>query len=170
MVHERNLGGKERVLPNKSLRAIDRIHEPQVLGVFLRSAGFLTIETVLRKCVEDKATNGLLAFDVGLRDRRHVFLGSDREIAGIVRTADVRRLRCRREGDLVVHVAHGIARYRGMKLLEKNGQAEEHLTLEFHGRALLYVPSSKIALVQKYVGGAKARPTLARLGVLICFG
>ena len=57
------------------------------------------------------------------------------------------------EGDLVVHVAHGIARYRGLKLLEKNGQVEEHLELEFQGRTKLYVPGSKIGLVQKYVGG-----------------
>jgi len=69
-----------------------------------------------------------------------------------------------REGDLVVHVAHGVARYRGMKLLEKAGQVEEHLVLEFHGGTKLYVPSSKIGLVQKYVGGTKSRPTLARLG------
>jgi transcription-repair coupling factor (superfamily II helicase) len=69
-----------------------------------------------------------------------------------------------REGDLVVHVAHGIARYRGLKLLEKNGQVEEHLELEFHGRTKLYVPTAKIGLVQKYVGGAKSRPTLAKLG------
>ena len=45
-----------------------------------------------------------------------------------------------REGDLVVHVAHGIARYRGLKLLEKDGQVEEHLELEFHGGTKLYVP------------------------------
>ena len=64
----------------------------------------------------------------------------------------------------MVHVAHGIARYRGLKLLEKNGQVEEHLELEFQGRTKLYVPTSKIGLVQKYVGGAKSRPTLARLG------
>ena len=38
-----------------------------------------------------------------------------------------------REGDLVVHLAHGIGRYRGLKLLEKDGQVEEHLELEFHG-------------------------------------
>ena len=38
-----------------------------------------------------------------------------------------------RENDLVVHVSHGIGRYRGMKLLEKNGQIEEHLELEFEG-------------------------------------
>ena len=69
-----------------------------------------------------------------------------------------------REGDLVVHVGHGIARYRGLKLLEKNGQVEEHLELEFHGRTKLYVPATKIGLVQKYVGGAKSRPTLAKLG------
>ncbi len=69
-----------------------------------------------------------------------------------------------REGDLVVHVGHGIARYRGLKLLEKNGQVEEHLELEFHGRTKLYVPAAKIGLVQKYVGGAKSRPTLAKLG------
>jgi transcription-repair coupling factor (superfamily II helicase) len=69
-----------------------------------------------------------------------------------------------REGDLVVHVNHGIARYRGMKLLEKDRQVEEHLVLEFADEVKLYVPSSKIALVQKYVGGTKARPKLARLG------
>jgi transcription-repair coupling factor (superfamily II helicase) len=69
-----------------------------------------------------------------------------------------------REGDLVVHVGHGIARYRGLKLLEKNGQVEEHLELEFHGRTKLYVPTAKIGLVQKYVGGSKSRPTLAKLG------
>ena len=32
-----------------------------------------------------------------------------------------------REGDYVVHLAHGIGRYRGLKLLEKNDQVEEHL-------------------------------------------
>ncbi|MBN2577832.1 MAG: transcription-repair coupling factor [Pirellulales bacterium] len=68
-----------------------------------------------------------------------------------------------REGDLVVHVAHGIARYRGLKLLDSGGQVEEHLELEFQGRTKLYVPSSKIGLVQKYVGGTRSRPRLAKL-------
>jgi len=69
-----------------------------------------------------------------------------------------------REGDLVVHLAHGIGRYRGLKLLEKEGAAQEHLEVEFHGGTRIYVPSSKIDLVQKYVGGRKAKPTLARIG------
>ena len=48
-----------------------------------------------------------------------------------------------REGDLVVHVAHGIGRYRGLRLLEKEGRAEEHLELEYHGGTKIYVPSAQ---------------------------
>ena len=69
-----------------------------------------------------------------------------------------------REGDLVVHLAHGIGRYRGLKLISKEGQTEEHLELEFHGGTKIFVPSARIELVQKYVGGRKARPRLATIG------
>src|SRR5207249_6263198 len=76
------------------------------------------------------------------------------------------------EGDLVVHVSHGIARYRGMQLLDKHtadgrpasGQAEEHLILEFRDGVRLFVPATKIDLVQKYVGGSKTDPELSKVG------
>src|SRR6202022_2602482 len=68
------------------------------------------------------------------------------------------------EGDLVVHVSHGIARYRGMNVLEKHGRQEEYLTLEFRDGFLVYVPASKIDLVQKYVGGSKVDPELSKVG------
>jgi transcription-repair coupling factor (superfamily II helicase) len=68
------------------------------------------------------------------------------------------------EGDLVVHVSHGIARYRGMQILEKHGQTEEHLILEFREGTRVYVPASKIDLVQKYVGGARTEPELSKFG------
>jgi len=69
-----------------------------------------------------------------------------------------------REGDLVVHLAHGIGRYRGLKLLTREDQVEEHLAIEFGGGTRVFVPASKIDLVQKYVGGTKRRPTLAKIG------
>jgi transcription-repair coupling factor (superfamily II helicase) len=68
------------------------------------------------------------------------------------------------EDDVVVHLSHGIARYRGMHVLEKNGQTEEHLILEFAGGTRVYVPASKIDLVQKYVGGGNTDPQLSKLG------
>lgn len=67
-------------------------------------------------------------------------------------------------GDLVVHLSHGIALYRGLQHIEKNGQHIEHLTLEFDGGTKVYVPASRIGLVQRYVGGTKTRPRLAKIG------
>ena len=71
------------------------------------------------------------------------------------------------EGDLVVHVNHGIARYRGLHMVDKGGphdHAEETLLLEFAEGTKLYVPIAKIDLVQKYVGGGKANPSLSKIG------
>ena len=68
------------------------------------------------------------------------------------------------DGDLIVHVAHGIGRFRGLKMLEKDEIVEEHLELEFDGGTKLYVPATKIDLVQKYIGGSKTRPRLAKIG------
>lgn len=67
-------------------------------------------------------------------------------------------------GDLVVHLAHGIGRFRGLALLDKDNVKQEHLTLEFDGGTKLYVPATRMDLVQRYVGGTKKSPTLARLG------
>lgn len=69
-----------------------------------------------------------------------------------------------REGDLVVHLSHGISVYLGLEMIEKEGQRFEHLVLEFDGGTKLYVPSAKIDLVQRYVGGTKTRPKLAKIG------
>ncbi|MEM7807623.1 MAG: DEAD/DEAH box helicase, partial [Planctomycetota bacterium] len=67
-------------------------------------------------------------------------------------------------GDYVVHVAHGIAKFTGMQTMEKEGKTEEFLTLRFAEQAALYVPASRINLVQKYVGGFSGHPTLSKLG------
>ncbi len=69
-------------------------------------------------------------------------------------------------GDLVVHVAHGIARFRGMKTMGKGdgGKSEEYLTLEFADAATMHVPASQIDLVQKYIGAGTRHPPLSKLG------
>jgi transcription-repair coupling factor (superfamily II helicase) len=69
------------------------------------------------------------------------------------------------EGDLVVHVNHGIAVYRGLQLVDKGAEhAEEQLVLEFAEGSRLFVPIAKVDLVQKYVGGGKANPPLSKIG------
>ncbi|TWT92301.1 transcription-repair coupling factor [Neorhodopirellula pilleata] len=67
-------------------------------------------------------------------------------------------------GDLVVHLSHGIGLYRGLNTIEKGGQHQEHLTIEFDGGTKIHVPATRIQLIQRYVGGTKTRPKLAKIG------
>lgn len=67
-------------------------------------------------------------------------------------------------GDLVIHLSHGIGLYRGLHSIEKNGLHQEHLTIEFDGGTKIHVPATRIQLIQRYVGGTKTRPKLAKIG------
>jgi transcription-repair coupling factor (superfamily II helicase) len=68
-------------------------------------------------------------------------------------------------GDTVVHVIHGIARFRGIKALRsKAGKEEDHLTLEFADKNILYVPMRDLHLVQRYIAFGKIKPELSKLG------
>lgn len=107
-----------------------------------------------------------------IRNTSQVIVGCDQ----VFRRTDLRRKSRRRlgkaidsfmdlrVGDLIVHLAHGIGRFRGLKMLEKDAQLTEHLELEFYGGTKLYVPAAKIDLVQKYIGGTKRQPVLAKIG------
>ncbi len=68
------------------------------------------------------------------------------------------------EGDSVVHVAHGVAKYRGIERIEEEGRSADFLVLEFRDSVKLFVPVTKIELVQKYVGVKGRAPLLDKLG------
>jgi transcription-repair coupling factor (superfamily II helicase) len=54
-------------------------------------------------------------------------------------------------GDYVVHVEHGIARYCGLRVIEEPDQPPlELMILEFADEAKLYVPLTRLDLIQKY--------------------
>ncbi len=67
--------------------------------------------------------------------------------------------------DYVVHVEHGIARYMGLREIDQGGVNVEFMILEFHDAARLYVPLTRLDLIQKYRSseGGPA-PVLNRLG------
>jgi len=66
------------------------------------------------------------------------------------------------EGDLVVHLDHGIGRYEGLgKAPDGSGDV---LVLEFANDARLYVPLDQAWQVARYVGLGKKYPDLSELG------
>src|SRR5205814_9900390 len=91
------------------------------------------------------------------------------------------------EGDLVVHLEHGIGRFLGLEkfpvgqaprlpdtggsdtasgrlALQQQGRLQEVLALEFADEAKLYVPLEQAYLVSRYVGAGKKSPQLSSLG------
>ncbi|MCH2135737.1 MAG: transcription-repair coupling factor [Phycisphaerales bacterium] len=72
-----------------------------------------------------------------------------------------------RPDDLVVHREHGIARFLGLQEEARDGDESrrgEVLVLEFAKGSRLYVPTSRIELVQRYIGAFKGVPELSLLG------
>ncbi len=67
-------------------------------------------------------------------------------------------------GDYVVHVQHGIAKYRGLQRLSVQGFDSDFLILEFAGTDKLYVPLDRLNQVQRYTGAESHVPRLDRLG------
>ncbi|MGH9671406.1 MAG: DEAD/DEAH box helicase, partial [Terriglobales bacterium] len=67
-------------------------------------------------------------------------------------------------GDYVVHVDHGIGQYRGLKEIRQGEISAEFMLLEYAEEAKLYVPLTRLDLVQKYRSAEGAKPVLSRLG------
>jgi transcription-repair coupling factor (superfamily II helicase) len=67
-------------------------------------------------------------------------------------------------GNYVVHLLHGVAVFRGMKRLAREQGEEDFLVLEFADDTILYVPASRIDLVERFIGGDTSGPKLDRLG------
>ena len=69
-----------------------------------------------------------------------------------------------RIGAPVVHIDHGVGRYRGLQTFEVEGQLTEFLVLEYTGEAKLYVPVSSLHLINRYSGTDVDHAPLSKLG------
>jgi len=68
-----------------------------------------------------------------------------------------------REGDLIVHVEHGIARYDGLEPIDVAGAPHDCLRLIYDGGDKLYLPVENIELISRY-GSENVLAQLDRLG------
>jgi transcription-repair coupling factor (superfamily II helicase) len=68
------------------------------------------------------------------------------------------------EGELVVHLDHGIARFEGLQEMPRGENMEQVLVLEFAQGARLYVPLEQSGAVSRYVGIGRKNPPLSEMG------
>lgn len=67
-------------------------------------------------------------------------------------------------GDPIVHVEHGVGRYRGLQILAIEDTPTEFMTIEYQGGDKLYVPILSLDVVSRYVGADSDTAPWHRLG------
>ena len=87
-----------------------------------------------------------------------------RKVKSIDGQAIVRNLTELSLGSPVVHIDHGIGRYRGLQHIKVDKQESEFLILEYANDARLYVPIASLDLISRYSGGESEHAPLHRLG------
>lgn len=69
-----------------------------------------------------------------------------------------------RPGDYVVHQFHGIGKYLGLEIMDKDENPTDCLIIQYRRGSRLYVPMYDFKRVQKYIGAGGKPPALSALG------
>lgn len=70
-----------------------------------------------------------------------------------------------KDGDFVVHAVHGVGKFLGVRELGQGDQRGDFMLIEYAGEAKLYVPLTRLDLIDKHRGGGEAHaPSLDRMG------
>ena len=69
-----------------------------------------------------------------------------------------------KQGDYVVHRTQGIGQFVGVNTIEADGVTKDYIKIKYKNDDMLYVPTSSLDNVRKYIGGGDTAPRLNRLG------
>ncbi|NLW52367.1 MAG: transcription-repair coupling factor [Tissierellia bacterium] len=66
-------------------------------------------------------------------------------------------------GDLVVHENYGVGKYLGLKNIEVQDSKVDYIEIEYRSGDKLFIPTTEMGLISKYVGAGEALPKLSKL-------
>ncbi len=136
---------------------------------YLAGRTFMAVETAAVLLVRGRLPRG-----VRLPEERLALVGS-RDLFDAVYDVQPARARTHaalftpetldlKPGDYVVHAQHGIGRFTALRQITTAGVAEDFMVVEYAGGDRLYVPLTRLDLIQKYRGAGEAAPSLDKLG------
>ncbi len=67
-------------------------------------------------------------------------------------------------GDYVVHKRYGIGIYIGVNTIKADGTIKDYIKIKYKNDDILYIPTSDLDSIRKYVGGDAIQPKINRLG------
>jgi transcription-repair coupling factor (superfamily II helicase) len=140
-------------VPAKNWEEFRRGDAPLMLGVGPVLNGFAVTSERLALVTESELFAGTA------RNRAAREKARQTSVEGLLR--DLSELK---EGDPVVHVQHGIGRYRGLVNLDLGEEESEFVLLEYADNDKLYVPVAQLEMIGRYSGGPAEQAPLHKLG------
>jgi transcription-repair coupling factor (superfamily II helicase) len=67
-------------------------------------------------------------------------------------------------GDFIVHAEHGVGQFLGLREIEQGDARGDYMLLEYAAGSKLYVPLTRMDLVQRFRGSGESKPALDRMG------
>jgi transcription-repair coupling factor (superfamily II helicase) len=67
-------------------------------------------------------------------------------------------------GDYVVHVEHGVGQFLGLREIAQGEARGDYMLVEYAGGNKLYVPLTRMDLIQRFRGEGEAKPSLDKMG------
>lgn len=67
-------------------------------------------------------------------------------------------------GDYVVHRKYGIGVYIGVNTIKADGTIKDYIKIKYKDDDILYIPTTDLDTIRKYVGGDKIKPKVNKLG------
>lgn len=67
-------------------------------------------------------------------------------------------------GDYVVHKFHGIGEFIGVNTIKADGITKDYIKIKYKNNDILYVPTSNLDTVRKFIGAGESVPRINKLG------
>ena len=155
--------GYETAIMSNQESQIERLES--ILSAQPESPAFTAISPTLHGGFIDDEMKLALLSDHNIFERYHTFrLKSDR-IRSKSATLTLKEIKSFEYGDYIVHVNHGIGTFGGLFTIEKNGQPQEVVRLNYQGGDSIYVSIHSLHHISKYKSKDNDEPPrLAKLG------
>jgi len=149
-------------------RIVGELAEHGISARFFEEAGGAQLSTSFVSVISGSLKRGFMYDDIRL-----AFL-SDKDIFGeksrpkrYKKHKNARKINSFIElkvGDYIVHENHGIGIFSGIETIISDQVKRDYIKLTYADGGNLYIPTSQMDMIQKYIGGESAKPKMNRLG------
>ena len=134
------------------------------------------IEENLNQTIIANSSQSVITISIGKisSDLKQIVIQADELISGEKRKRRVRNLAFKegekvvfadlKIGDYVVHKKYGIGIYIGVNTIKADGTIKDYIKIKYKNDDILYIPTSDLDSIRKYIGGDKIQPKINRLG------